>query len=244
MEAVKDAHAPYPLIAFNTPESLSEFRAMSDADIGGFSKSELTFYPPSSATTPPLSTNSTSSSHAVPSTSKSPLYSTNSNYNYPCARWHGSISTELPRNNPEVIRTGYAGVRSLDRRRTLFGKSLWDIDPYAYLALRIKSDGRKYFINLQSESIVASDIHQHRLYAKTPGQWETVFINWNDFVRTNHGQVVEPQGELLRQSIRTLGVSLTDRVPGPFELWIERMWATNRTDQERPNEKENPESES
>lgn len=151
----------------------------------------------------------------------------------PHVRFHGKISIELPPNNPDVQRTGYAGWRTLDRRRTLFGKSLWDIDPYTYLAIRFKSDGRKYFVNLQTESIVPTDIHQHRLFSKTPGEWETVIIKWSDFVRTNHGIVVEPQSEMMRQKLRTVGFSLIDRVPGPFEVCISRIWATNGEDLRR-----------
>ncbi len=143
------------------------------------------------------------------------------------ARFHGLISTDLPRNRPQVQRTGYAGWRNKDRPPTLFGKSLWDIDPYTYLALRVKSDGRKYFVNVQTESIVYTDLHQHRLHAQKSGEWETVLIEINAFVRTNHGEVVEPQTEMMRQKVRTVGVSLTDRVPGAFDLAISRVWATN-----------------
>ena len=145
------------------------------------------------------------------------------------ARWHGSISTELPRNNPQVHRTGFAGWRNLDRPWTVFGKSLWDLDPYLYLALRVKSDGRKYFVNIQTESIVYEDLHQHRLLTKTPGQWETVFIDLTSFVRTNHGEVVEPQTEMMAQKVRTIGMSTTDRVPGPFAVCIGQIWATMNT---------------
>ena len=143
------------------------------------------------------------------------------------AHFYGKISTELPRNRPEIQRTGYAAWRTLDRPPTLFGKSLWDIDPYIYLALRIKSDGRKYFVNVQTQSIVPTDIHQHRLYARRPAEWETVLIKWHEFVRTNHGVVVEPQAEMMRQKVRTVGIGLTDRIPGEFDLRIQRMWATN-----------------
>lgn len=153
----------------------------------------------------------------IPGTSSQPAY----------ARFHGSISTDLPRNRPQVQRTGYAGWRNKDRPPTLFGKSLWDLDPYTYLALRVKSDGRKYFVNIQTESIVYTDLHQHRLHARKPGEWETVFIEINSFVRTNHGEVVEPQTEMMKQKIRTLGVSLTDRVLGPFDLAISSVWASN-----------------
>ena len=178
---------------------------MSDVDIGGFSKAQLDWIPPSS-----------------PSDS---LTSTEQPHGY--ARFHGSISTQLPRNRPDIERTGYAAWRTWDRPPTLFGRSLWNIDPYVYLALRIKSDGRSYFVNVQTESVVPTDLHQHRLFSKRPGEWETVLIKWNDFVRTNHGFVVEPQTELLRQKVRTIGIGLTDRIPGPFDLSIDRIWATN-----------------
>jgi NADH dehydrogenase [ubiquinone] 1 alpha subcomplex assembly factor 1 len=147
----------------------------------------------------------------------------------PHARFRGSISIELPVNRPQIQRTGYAAWRTLDRPATLFGRSLWDIDPYNYMALRVKSDGRKYFVNLQTDSIVPTDLHQHRLLTRQPGQWETVFIKWHDFVRTNHGQVVEPQNEMLRQKVRTAGIGLIDRVPGPYDLAVEEIWATNST---------------
>jgi len=172
--------------------------------MGGFSRASLDWIPPSKDHNPPPSENKQG-----------------------YARFHGTISIELPPSRPQVQRSGYAAWRTLDRPPTIFGKSLWDIDAYAFLALRIKSDGRKYFVNLQTESIVPTDIHQHRLYARRPGEWETVLIKWSEFVRTNHGAVVEPQTELLRQKVRTVGIGLIDRVPGPFDLCIERIWATN-----------------
>lgn len=177
---------------------------MCDSDMGGFSRANLDWIPPSTSAKPPPSENI-----------------------HGHVRFHGKISIELPVNKPQIQRTGYAAWRIHDRPPTIFGKSLWDIDPYAFLALRIKSDGRKYFVNVQTESIVPTDLHQHRLYARNPGEWETVLIRWDEFVRTNHGVVVEPQAELLRQKVRTVGIGLIDRIPGDFELCVERIWATN-----------------
>lgn len=170
---------------------------------------------------------STSKFEHVPSTTSASLPS--------YARFSGSISTALPADRPTILRTGYAAFRTPDQGATLFGRSLWDIDPYTYIALRIKSDGRSYFVNLQTEGVEPTDLHQHRLFAKRPGQWETVLIKWNDFVRTNYGFVVEPQTELLRQKVRSVGIGLTDRVEGPFELCIERIWATNKAEEAATN---------
>ncbi|KAF4582996.1 complex I intermediate-associated protein 30 [Ophiocordyceps camponoti-floridani] len=92
-----------------------------------------------------------------------------------------------PPNRPKTARSGYAAFRTPDQPPTLFGRSVWDVDPYAYLALRVKSDGRAYFVNLQAESVEMTDLHQHRLFVRRPGVWETVLLPWSDFVRTNYG---------------------------------------------------------
>ncbi|KAM3437755.1 hypothetical protein MY4824_003589 [Beauveria thailandica] len=227
LEAVKGPKGPRPLYEFTEKESIRDCILMSDNLIGGSSKSYLDHV--TSSQTTPSSSSSSSSSSSPSSTSSSP-----SSY----ARFHGSISTALPSDRLKIKRTGYAAFRTPNQAPTLFGKSVWDIDPYIYLALRIKSDGRSYFINVQTEGVEPTDLHQHRLFAKRPGQWETVLVKWNDFVRTNYGFVVEPQTEILRQRVATVGVGLTDRVEGPFELCIERVWATNQ-----PPEVDGPEKE-
>ncbi|KAH8662052.1 complex I intermediate-associated protein 30-domain-containing protein [Xylariales sp. PMI_506] len=206
-EGIKGPSGPYPLHSFHEPSSISETKLMCDVDMGGFSQAALDWVPAQAPTT------------------RGADYSGNEEPAH--ARFHGSISTALPPNRPEIQRSGFAAWRTLDRPPTIFGRSMWDIDSYTYLALRIKSDGRSYFVNVQTESVVPTDLHQHRLFSKRPGEWETVLIKWNDFVRTNHGFVVEPQTEILRRKVKSLGIGLTDRVPGPFELCIERMWATN-----------------
>jgi len=208
-EGTRRATKPYILQTFHDRDSLEACKLMSDEDQGGFSRAHLDWIPPT--------------------TNSNPLPSENKNGH---VKFHGSISIDLPVNKPHIQRSGYAAWRTKDRPPTIFGKSLWDIDPYAFLALRFKSDGRKYFVNVQTESIVPTDLHQHRLYARRPGEWETVLIKWNEFVRTNHGVVVEPQTELLRQKVRTVGIGLIDRIPGKFELCVERIWATNGLEEE------------
>jgi len=137
-------------------------------------------------------------------------------------------------------------------------------------------------VNVQTDAVVETDIHQHRLYTrhhrvreapKSPEEtydsdiesdagedlypgglpaalsdippestiistststttsgsngWETVLLPFNSFVRTNYGFVVEPQTSLTRQRVKSIGIGLTDRVDGPFDLRIHKIWATN-----------------
>ncbi|KAG8624770.1 hypothetical protein KVT40_007837 [Elsinoe batatas] len=142
-------------------------------------------------------------------------------------RFKGSISTELPPSRPDIQRSGYAAFRTKDFGRTIFGQWYWDVDPYNYLAMKIKSDGRRYHINIQTDSLVPTDIHQHRLYSTTPGEWETVVVSFSDFVRTNFGMPVEPQSEMMKNKLKSVGIGLIDRVPGPFDIRIAEIYATN-----------------
>jgi NADH dehydrogenase [ubiquinone] 1 alpha subcomplex assembly factor 1 len=226
LEAIKGPAGPRELYDFRKPDTVQDCVVMSDKQIGGSSQSNFEYI--SSSSDPSTSTSSSTSPTHSSSISKpftTPASTTSQPTSY--GRFYGTVSTTLPENRPKIKRTGYAAFRTPDQKPNVFGRGLWDIDPYAFLALRLKSDGRSYFVNVQTQSIEPTDLHQHRLFAKRPGQWETVLIRWNDFVRTNHGFVMEPQTEMLRQKVLTVGIGLTDRVEGPFELCIERVWATN-----------------
>ena len=142
-------------------------------------------------------------------------------------RFKGSISTELPPNRPDIQRSGFAAFRTKDVGRSLFGQWFWDVDPFTFLAMKVKSDGRRYHINIQSDALVPTDIHQHRLYSHNPGEWETIVVRFGDFVRTNHGMPVEPQSEMMKNKLKTVGIGLIDRVQGDFDISIAEIYATN-----------------
>lgn len=146
-------------------------------------------------------------------------------------------------------------------------------------------------MNVQTDSIVQTDIHQHRLHTRhhridyktataaaesgsetesenlnphgdggvppalsdeppsstvmskntstdssSTAGWETIMLPLRAFVRTNYGFVVEPQTSILHNKIRSVGIGLTDRIEGPFDLQIHRIWATNGMGEEEHEE--------
>ncbi|CAG8529234.1 13760_t:CDS:2 [Acaulospora colombiana] len=139
-------------------------------------------------------------------------------------RFSGNISLELPKNNPIIEKSGYAAIRSMDRR-SLFGPVTWDTMLFRYLTIRLRGDHRKYFVNIQTDGPIPTDLYQHRLFLKKPGEWETVMIPFKDFILTNQGIIQDPQVIMYREKVRTIGFSLLSQ-PGTFCLeidWIKMM---------------------
>lgn len=153
-------------------------------------------------------------------------------------RFHGVLNLDLPRNRPDVVQSGYAMFRTRDQPAgnpllSLFdgnaqhgSGSYWNWESCTHLMLHVKGDRRKYFINIQAESALPTDIYQHRLFLKTPGQWETVLVPLKDFILTNWG-VIQEQRVINTSMVKTVGIGLIDKQYGPFSLYIDTIKAIN-----------------
>ncbi|KAK6462125.1 complex I intermediate associated protein [Scheffersomyces coipomensis] len=140
--------------------------------------------------------------------------------------FHGYLSLDLPKDNPEVTRSGYAMFRTKDQKESwISGNSYWDWSSYNSLVLRVKGDRRKYLVNIQANTPLVTDLFQHRLFLHHPGQWETVVIPLNDFVMTNWG-IIQDGSEINKSEVKTIGIGLLDKQYGPYSLkidWIKVM---------------------
>ncbi|KAJ2617384.1 hypothetical protein H4S08_000352 [Coemansia sp. RSA 1365] len=138
------------------------------------------------------------------------------------ARFHGYLSQKLPEDK-RFKRSGYALVRTQNPQMTVLGTDYWDSSLYRYLAIRVKADRRKYFINLKSDALIPTDIYQHLLPIRTPGRWETVVIPFNMFTLTSNSVIIASQPSMYATKMESVGFSITDRLEGPFSLefaWI------------------------
>lgn len=136
------------------------------------------------------------------------------------ARFSGTISGD-----------GYAALRSKVAKSSFYGVPTFDVSPYKFVSLRVRGDGRRYFLNLQTESYLETDLYQHRLFLTGTKEWETVTLKWNDFTLTNNGQIQESQVEMDKYRLKTIGVSVLDRLPGKFELDLQWIRAENAGEQ-------------
>jgi NADH dehydrogenase [ubiquinone] 1 alpha subcomplex assembly factor 1 len=82
-------------------------------------------------------------------------------------------------------------------------------------------------VNIQTDGIIQTDIYQHRLFLKTPNQWENVLIPFNDFTLTNDGNLEPNQTRMFREKVKTIGIGLIDRQEGEFNLEIESIKCFN-----------------
>ncbi|OCH84808.1 CIA30-domain-containing protein [Obba rivulosa] len=214
--ANEPSRAPRTLFRFNSHEDLQNFATGCDADIGGTSTVHLD----------------------LDETSVVPTPDGKSTVQRPTGKFWGNMSLEVRRGYEGRIRAGYAGFRNKPRT-SLFGTIMDDVTFHRYLALRVRVGGapglrNSYYVNIQTDGPIQSDLWQHRLFfRRNDGGWEDVFIDFNDFVLTNAGQVVTGSVEMNRERVRTVGVSLlggNTHQAGPYELGIDSISIINDED--------------
>ncbi|ELU40466.1 complex I intermediate-associated protein CIA30 [Rhizoctonia solani AG-1 IA] len=141
------------------------------------------------------------------------------------ARFWGDMRLDVKAGLEGKLRPGYAGFRNKSRP-TLFGQIYDDLSLHKYLALRVKAGGEphtqnSYFVNIQTDGPVQSDLWQHRLYFQTDGEWEDIMV---------HTYISKHWVRMMREKIRTIGISILggkSRTQGKYELGIESIRAMN-----------------
>lgn len=97
-----------------------------------------------------------------------------------------------------------------------------NLDGYDTIALRLKGDGRMYYINLMNSSRSAASSYRAPIKTKKDN-WQEVRISFKDFVYTSFGRNVAGIAPLRAKDVQSLGVTLADKKEGPFRLelsWI------------------------
>lgn len=106
---------------------------------------------------------------------------------------------------------GFASVRS--------GSGNLRLNASDQIHIRVKGDGRKYYVDLRTPSNRMA--YTHRVSVQTePDRWLEFRIPLELFKATSFGRVVSNSGGLDANRVSSIGFTLSDKKPGPFDLQV------------------------
>jgi len=120
---------------------------------------------------------------------------------------------------------GFSSIRSPQRKEGFGG--------FTGLALRIRGDGRQYYVNLHTTSRMTAGAWRATL-PSVRGQWKEARIPFSSFAWTLFGRRV-PAAALNPAAIRSIGFTIADKKAGPFKLEVDWIKAYGSAEQQKPN---------
>lgn len=109
---------------------------------------------------------------------------------------------------------GFASVRTPPRQ--------WDTAGARAFLLRVRGDGHQYKFTLRTNDRFDGVQYQARFTAP-PGEWTQVRLPVESFVGTFRGRKVPLAPALDPALVRVLGLMISDKQAGPFELLVDRI---------------------
>ena len=122
------------------------------------------------------------------------------------ARFHGNVSLENF--------GGFASVRTPPRD--------WDTAGAEAFVLRVRGDGKTFKFTIRTGDGFDGIQYQQRFTA-TAGEWSDVRLPVSDFVATFRGRKVPFAPSFDPAKVRAIGLMISDKQAGPFELLVDRI---------------------
>ena len=122
------------------------------------------------------------------------------------ARFSGRVSLENG--------GGFASVRTPPRD--------WDTAAATAFVLRVRGDGRSYKLTVRTGDGFDGVQYQAR-FAPPAGEWTEVRLPIASFVPTFRGRTLAGVPPLDPAEVRALGLMVSDKQAGPFELLVDRI---------------------
>lgn len=130
-------------------------------------------------------------------------------------RFSGEVSLE---NNG-----GFASLRA--RTGTL------DLSAYDDLIMRVRGDGKRYEISLQTDHWIMAGAYYFAIQTKA-GEWQELRAPLREFKPKSFGRALRDAPALNVKDIRGLGFIISDKQEGPFRLEIDWIKATKANEDE------------
>jgi NADH dehydrogenase [ubiquinone] 1 alpha subcomplex assembly factor 1 len=122
------------------------------------------------------------------------------------ARFRGNVSLENF--------GGFASVRTPPRD--------WDTAGTEAFVLRVRGDGKTYKFTLRTGDGFDGIQYQQR-FTTSIGEWSDVRLPVTEFVATFRGRKVPFAPSLDPAKVRAIGLMISDKQAGPFELLVDRI---------------------
>ena len=93
--------------------------------------------------------------------------------------------------------------------------------------MRVKGDHRSYSINFKTSGSLSGDLYSCKFKFLKPYEWEEIILPFNYFIRTNCGVEYMRQYAPNMAKIQSFGFLLADNLPGPYNLEVDYIKASN-----------------
>ena len=137
----------------------------------------------------------------------------------------GDLNTTTPQDG-RTARSGYVSVKSVMKRAAFNRKNFLPFEHYDALRLKIRGDGRTYFMNIHLDNYIDMhwfDLHQYPIYTRGGPYWQDVIIPFSKFYLLNKGAIQDAQGRFAQHEVTNISFTLCDRINGPFRLELAQI---------------------
>ncbi|KAM3854899.1 complex I intermediate-associated protein 30, mitochondrial isoform 1-T2 [Vipera latastei] len=135
----------------------------------------------------------------------------------------GNLNTTVPHDG--VTRySGYCAMVSKPEMLAFHRTKLHDWSNFNSVCLRVRGDGRPWMLNINPskyDPTSVKDAYNYFIFPRGGPYWEEIEVPFSKFFFTSHGRIQDGQYELWPDRISTLGLTLADKVDGPFQLDID-----------------------
>uniref|UniRef100_A0A914HGC6 NADH:ubiquinone oxidoreductase intermediate-associated protein 30 domain-containing protein n=1 Tax=Globodera rostochiensis TaxID=31243 RepID=A0A914HGC6_GLORO len=146
------------------------------------------------------------------------------------AIFEGTLSTRLVKDG-RTERTGWCSMRSLHDKKAFNRKNYFmDWNNYTHLLIKCRGDGRTYKVMLhipQYFDVTWGDSYSFLLHTHGGPHWQFEMIPFSRFIYTIEGRIMDVQYSLDPRMASSIGITLMDRINGPFRLEIDFIGATH-----------------
>ena len=95
-----------------------------------------------------------------------------------------------------------------------------NLENYKGIVLKVKGDGKKYNFRIRTDEGFDGAAYS-QAFMTTKDEWEELFLPFDNFLPQFRGRILTNYPDLNRNKIRQLGILISDKQEGSFELDIE-----------------------